>query len=58
MSTIHNLKGGVGPFKIYNIGKMEYSIERDGKVLATAKNVSDAYRAAERLNNQLRKGES
>lgn len=51
------LKGSVGPFKIYNIGKMRYSIERDGVQFAIANHVSGAYRTAERLNEALKRGD-
>lgn len=50
---IHNLKGGVGPFKIFHTGAMTYTIERDRKVLATVENISAAYRAAERFNRLI-----
>ena len=50
----HNLKGGVGPFKIFHIGKMTYAVERDGKVLDTVENISNAYRSAERFQRQAK----
>lgn len=48
--TTRKLKGGVGRFKIYNTGKMEYTIECAGNALATVRNVSEAYRLCEKLN--------
>lgn len=50
--TIHNLKGGVGPFKIFHVGNMTYTVERDGKVLDTVEHISEAYRSAGRLNDR------
>lgn len=44
-----NLKGGVGPFKIFHIGGMAYTVERDGKVLDTVEHISNAYRVAGQL---------
>ncbi len=48
--TVHKLKGSVGRFKIFNTGKMEYSIECAGNVLATVDSISAAYRKAEYFN--------
>lgn len=45
----HNLKGGVGPFKIFHTGGMTYTVERDGKVLDTVEHISNAYRVAGQL---------
>lgn len=50
----HNLKGGVGPFKIFHVGKMTYTVERDGKVLDTVEHISDAYRSAGRFQDQAK----
>lgn len=53
MSQVRRFKGGVGPWKIFHTGKMEYSIAHSTapeKTLATARNISDAYRQAERFN--------
>lgn len=52
--TIHNLKGSVGPFKIFNVGGMTYTVERDGKVLDTVEHISEAYRSAGRLQDQAK----
>lgn len=48
--TTRKLKGGVGRFKIYNTGKMQYSIMVGENTLAIESNVSAAYRTAERFN--------
>ncbi|MET4187652.1 hypothetical protein ABIB86_000399 [Bradyrhizobium sp. JR1.7] len=45
----HNLKGGIGPLKIFHIGQMTYTVERNGKVLDTVEGMNNAYLAAERI---------
>lgn len=50
--TIHNLKGGIGPFNIFHIGGMTYTVERNGKVLDTVEHISEAYRSAGKLQLQ------
>lgn len=39
----------VGPFEGWLVGKQQWEVRRDGKVLETARNMSDCCRAAERL---------
>jgi hypothetical protein len=42
-------KFAVGAYKIFHVGKMNYTVERDGAILRRAGNVSEAMRFAEAL---------
>ncbi len=53
----HNLKGGVGPFKIFHTGGTTYTVERDGKVLDTVEHISEAYRSAGKLQLEVQMAE-
>lgn len=48
MSATH--KFSVGPFQGWLVGKQEWEVRHNGNVVATARNMSDCCRAAERLN--------
>lgn len=43
-------KGRVGPYEVWLVGKMAWEVRMQDKTLATARNCSDCWRAAERLN--------
>lgn len=50
----HALRGSVGPFKIFNTGGFNYTVERDGVVLDRVHHIRKAYEAAQSHNQLLK----
>lgn len=49
-------KGRVGAYEVWLVGKMAWEVRFQGKTVATARNCSDCWRAAERFHEESKKG--